>query len=101
RHTRCYRDWSSDVCSSDLSPTTTAAPARAERYIASTRATLRRPPRPSHSGVVPIRIAVTKSCSTRRWPRMSDTTGDVELGLVLRSEERRVGKGGGGGWEGE
>src|SRR6266542_5647196 len=20
RHTRCYRDWSSDVCSSDLSP---------------------------------------------------------------------------------
>src|SRR5207245_6660524 len=21
RHTRCYRDWSSDVCSSDLAPT--------------------------------------------------------------------------------
>src|SRR5207245_5322689 len=21
RHTRCYRDWSSDVCSSDLTPT--------------------------------------------------------------------------------
>src|SRR5207245_8568406 len=23
RHTRCYRDWSSDVCSSDLPPTST------------------------------------------------------------------------------
>src|SRR5207245_8285722 len=26
RHTRCYRDWSSDVCSSDLSVELTAAP---------------------------------------------------------------------------
>src|SRR5207245_8476226 len=34
RHTRCYRDWSSDVCSSDLARTqaapTNAAPARVE-----------------------------------------------------------------------
>src|SRR5207245_5943050 len=25
RHTRCYRDWSSDVCSSDLAPVTSTA----------------------------------------------------------------------------
>src|SRR5687768_18588194 len=28
RHTRCSRDWSSDVCSSDLAPAATAAAAR-------------------------------------------------------------------------
>src|SRR5207245_5035863 len=38
RHTRCYRDWSSDVCSSDLSPMRSSAlaltvPARAELRI--------------------------------------------------------------------
>src|SRR3989337_4230052 len=26
RHTRCYRDWSSDVCSSDLSPRPSKSP---------------------------------------------------------------------------
>src|SRR5207245_8420767 len=37
RHTRCYRDWSSDVCSSDLLyrplPPVTALPSNAEKSL--------------------------------------------------------------------
>src|SRR5438128_9674358 len=42
RHTRCYRDWSSDVCSSDLPPAPPARPAPLQ-------ATPRKPSRPQAS----------------------------------------------------
>src|SRR5436305_9128165 len=66
RHTRCGRDWSSDVCSSDL-PTSAAASAGVAMGVAGSDAALE--------------------------------TADVALmadELLKRSEERRVGKEGGG-----
>src|SRR5262245_65620350 len=63
RHTRCLSDWSSDVCSSDLSSLTTSRPIALLAHRAE-RARLR----------------------NARAPR-----ADLE-GLYGRSEERRVGK---------
>src|SRR5258707_10858076 len=78
RHTRYWRDWSSDVCSSDLPPSITATtPTSAASPVASPR---------SGNGSAPIR---TSSCSTSatsiRAPRSASTRR-------ARSEERRVGK---------
>src|SRR5207245_5996690 len=78
RHTRCYRDWSSDVCSSDLSMS----------------------PAVDRAG----RVVIAKCASTPRDPSEGLMEGlgllASELGLDLpdllarteRSEERRVGK---------
>src|SRR5207245_4238707 len=68
RHTRCYRDWSSDVCSSDL-----------PRYPA--RGAARVPPQPH----------------PRRRGRRADCDGCARGAARVgragpRSEERRVGK---------
>src|SRR5438128_10449474 len=69
RHTRCYRDWSSDVCSSDLggSPRATAARARPSASRSQHGARSRR-----------ARSALRPGSLRGRWRR--------------RSEERRVGK---------
>src|SRR5204862_3620484 len=77
RHTRSLRDWSSDVCSSDLSsragsgrgavPIGTGRPARRTEPESSQRGTARTPP-PATPGATPARRAAG------------------------RSEERRVGK---------
>src|SRR5687768_18240544 len=72
RHTRCSRDWSSDVCSSDLGV--------GERVLADERigkvsvvgAGMR-----SHPGVA---------------ARVFETLGEHEINIEMRSEERRVGK---------
>src|SRR5207245_8785706 len=77
RHTRCYRDWSSDVCSSDLSSRSN------ERRTALRWNRVRRVARISGSdrcseGNVRVAPACFR-CLGRRHPE-------------LRSEERRVGK---------
>src|SRR5207245_6441131 len=64
RHTRCYRDWSSDVCSSDLSPSSST----------------------SAGGVVPADVLDDGELELRSGP--PDAVGD-QLGLEARSEERR------------
>src|SRR5207245_7814520 len=67
RHTRCYRDWSSDVCSSDLwAPSPAAGPATAATRLAMV-------PIPKPITLVSPPITMTRSGGTR-------------------SEERRVGK---------
>src|SRR5207245_7569316 len=63
RHTRCYRDWSSDVCSSDLRD--------------------RRDPRHRASGT---------PCDSRQRDRRSPGPSAASGPAQLRSEERRVGK---------
>src|SRR5207245_4524867 len=65
RHTRCYRDWSSDVCSSDLSAAPLLPAARNQN--------------PNVKATAPTAIAPT--CAF-----MKTSFYDV------RSEERRVGK---------
>src|SRR5207245_7014675 len=68
RHTRCYRDWSSDVCSSDLGSTwiPTIPPARA---LLSTYC--------REAGSAPTRTAARHGAMPCR---------------AVRSEERRVGE---------
>src|SRR5207245_5369030 len=71
RHTRCYRDWSSDVCSSDLTGFTQRA------FIP--------PPSPALAG---------QTFVTDRTGRLATTDSPALAGQALepRSEERRVGK---------
>src|SRR5687768_18556446 len=64
RHTRCSRDWSSDVCSSDL-------------------------PHLRHVGYVPQDVALFPHMNVRRNVLYGRRTGSRP---DLRSEERRVGK---------
>ena len=71
RHTRCSRDWSSDVCSSDLGNSETVL----DRKIADKR-------------IYPA-IDITKS-GTRREELLFDKN-DLQK-MNVRSEERRVGK---------
>src|SRR5207245_7683781 len=73
RHTRCYRDWSSDVCSSDLN----------ERHVL---AALERRGRPGSDGVrTPAGSALLGSSGITECAGFSHQ-------WRLRSEERRVGK---------
>src|SRR5690606_41202450 len=78
RHTRFSRDWSSDVCSSDLGA---GAPAAAE-----SRASYKADP--VHSSVV---FNIEHAGAARFWGYISEVSGDFELSSD-RSEERRVGK---------
>src|SRR5687768_18390454 len=71
RHTRCSRDWSSDVCSSDLSPSSGSSRARHLEQ----RSEPRRLPA----------IAPHK-------PTSANSAGDLVTIITTRSEERRVGK---------
>src|SRR5207245_6971348 len=80
RHTRCYRDWSSDVCSSDLFLTVDGKEAgyvtRAVRIWDPSRVI----------GMGYVRREASAVGSTLQWAEGTAT--------VARSEERRVGKGG-------
>src|SRR5690606_40615172 len=77
RHTRFSRDWSSDVCSSDL-----AEPVRSQREAEGTRGS---------------QLAGTRApVAVRAWQRVTQVAG-VSVGSVFappapRSEERRVGR---------
>src|SRR5256884_6471939 len=76
RHTRCSRDWSSDVCSSDLrSPTCCNASETSPNLAASLEARLN--------------CRMSASCGVFTRGSSLIVSGCV---LLLRSEERRVGK---------
>src|SRR5438128_7127887 len=89
RHTRCYRDWSSDVCSSDLGgslrSTSDGAAAgmafgakqreRGEAAMAVLGTAIRRQPHPGKREPVPLAVSFGVDHPARE-----------------RSEERRVGK---------
>src|SRR5207245_7707242 len=95
RHTRCYRDWSSDVCSSDLRLQGARSPSgrpqqfwQVETFEESEVLRDSAPGQVRHrggGGVVPPSV-----------PRLK-MRGATLLG-PLRSEERRVGKDCSGGW---
>src|SRR5207248_4098490 len=76
RHTRSYGDWSSDVCSSDLSSTFKNAVTRAARETV---------------GSEPVGRTSLFRNSSRHPGRLSLTSGCC-TGSPTRSEERRVGK---------
>src|SRR5207245_6635078 len=94
RHTRCYRDWSSDVCSSDLWEVARAT-ARDSAFVPALLSDILPPwarPRPDLSASRPAAPPPPVGTRWRQavWPSNRP-----------RSEERRVGKEGrGGGWGG-
>src|SRR3712207_7646180 len=77
RHTRYWRDWSSDVCSSDL----LIAAALALASLASFS-----PAAAQKKGAVPKRPKLQFTTDT------NDAIAYYRLGEQMRSEERRVGK---------
>src|SRR5207245_8479171 len=82
RHTRCYRDWSSDVCSSDL-----LAHAVHAAHLAGI---LHRDLKPANILLADVvENDSTRSTVTLPWvPKITD----FGLAKKMRSEERRVGK---------
>src|SRR5262249_57876455 len=85
RHTRLVSDWSSDVCSSDLS-----APSSAAASMPSS------PPRFIFRTVWPP--VTRKSASVEPTSPLAPLIATVSRGREARSEERRVGKEGRAGW---
>src|SRR5207245_4017852 len=88
RHTRCYRDWSSDVCSSDLDAAwpecgsnSAAAAARFVNHFAMSDSRAKR------GGEAPAK-SDRPSSSQSSW---TDRKWAAPCGAA-RSEERRVGK---------
>src|SRR5207245_7678010 len=97
--TRCYRDWSSDVCSSDLRIKQIRAQIE-ETTSVYDREKLQERLAKLAGGVAVIKVgAATETAIKEKKARVEDalnaTRAAVEEGI--RSEERRVGKGGGGG----
>src|SRR2546422_4266617 len=87
RHTRCSRDWSSDVCSSDLAPTVQVG------QTAQLTAT------PRDAGGNPLTGRVITWQSSNGAVAMVNGSGLVTAVAVgSRSEERRVGKEGRSRW---
>src|SRR5207245_8760496 len=78
RHTRCYRDWSSDVCSSDLPSIGVALTLVDPNGLTAVKATSKHAADPLASNDFPGR--------TDKGITLHSTSADV------RSEERRVGK---------
>src|SRR5437868_9213812 len=76
RHTRSKRDWSSDVCSSDLPTSAEQRLSCRDRLIEFGQ----------HRGQVAIESLV------RRAPTSAPSENRNDVEVVLRSEERRVGK---------
>src|SRR5207245_8292103 len=90
RHTRCYRDWSSDVCSSDLllSPRT---PFRSLPYRFLLPVVSRRPML-CWTWLSPESSSDYWAGIGRSFPPLLPNSSPAWICFLLRSEERRVGK---------
>src|SRR5205085_6435509 len=94
RHTRFDCDWSSDVCSSDLADGTPKLAFTAARAV-----TFPIPGNPVTLTLAFDAIAASYSGAAWNFPKVHDSTVGLSLGGGFpRSEERRVGKGGGARW---
>src|SRR5204863_6790380 len=78
RHTRSLRDWSSDVCSSDLAPRSLSHASSIDRRSSGARGSAERHER--------LRIR------RRQIERLLDSVEERVSNALVRSEERRVGK---------
>src|SRR5690606_40655899 len=89
RHTRFSRDWSSDVCSSDLIGSTLRAPESfwLEPEVCSLSPVLRTPP-----SLAPLTACSRAGWTIRTVRRSVGPNTSPFRGLRDRSEERRVGK---------
>src|SRR5690606_40152803 len=91
RHTRFSRDWSSDVCSSDLTHRRNRLRRRPENQ---TTTVLARKKHFDYTGRRDKLASSHQSISVRRYSVRRFTIVCVVWERTLRSEERRVGKGG-------
>src|SRR5699024_11537504 len=87
RHTRSKRDWSSDVCSSDLraAPMPTATTVLMEEFFMSMHSS-------QNLKVGCGRGRLLQGCRARPCILPSDTRRENQNDALFRSEERRVGK---------
>src|SRR5207245_6129920 len=86
RHTRCYRDWSSDVCSSDLPPSIVSS---AEAPSRSPAAAMRL------SAVWPSKVMLSSAQAISTEPPLRKQLTEAARSLhpaSSRSEERRGGE---------
>src|SRR5690606_40864595 len=91
RHTRFSRDWSSDVCSSDLADACKIATRRNQSGAAPVRMRWKREQRLLEQ-ILPIAGEFLFGGDTRRQ-RLLASAGGADNDAVARSEERRVGNG--------
>src|SRR5207245_6678359 len=85
RHTRCYRDWSSDVCSSDLLPRCLRRLGRNLRPSAASASALRR------YASFPVR-RMFRGAELPSYTERMCKKNKINRAQKIRSEERRVGK---------
>src|SRR5207245_7227331 len=90
RHTRCYRDWSSDVCSSDLFDAAREIWPRGDRPAAIREAAETFRGRFKEQGQ--IRAIRTVDLVAAAYPTLFAFGGAAKGLNPYRSEERRVGK---------
>src|SRR5207245_7381407 len=90
RHTRCYRDWSSDVCSSDLASAMSEAAVATEARITA-RADVQRPGWLQR--LVAHRTVVVGAAILLVILAVALLADVIATHVPTRSEERRVGKG--------
>src|SRR5262245_64117146 len=86
RHTRCLSDWSSDVCSSDLTSSAARGPLRPSGRRPRAIGPAARPARRR------ARRARRPAAEAARAPTAARSREDGAGGSRTRSEERRVGK---------
>src|SRR5690606_40942805 len=90
RHTRFSRDWSSDVCSSDLISTSGRKPEGGSFLSMKTAKRKARKPAPKSKGTKEV---AGEPAETHSLPREAAGLLVLSASLVtVRSEERRVGK---------
>src|SRR5439155_10816431 len=92
-HTRWPRDWSSDVCSSDLTASRAAAAPEGAHAAAAAREAVRRSGRTvtGFSGPWHQVVAARAALGLGAAPTTKNSRDELYV-LDLRSEERRVGK---------
>src|SRR5207245_6365002 len=95
RHTRCYRDWSSDVCSSDLPFPNSGCPNYTLSDSTQTTVCLTRAQIQKEIAAYVSSRSIPTGIGTQIFLFTPQLVGSCTTKTALRSEERRVGKEGG------
>src|SRR5207253_5541060 len=98
RHTRWPRDWSSDVCSSDLTAWCCGT-GGAKSYVNGSAVTSNAHHATTGTAIPKIAAAATYLLSVKRSKASAARIASGPIAWMKRSEERRVGKECGGRWQ--
>src|SRR5205809_4211526 len=91
RHTRCSRDWSSDVCSSDLfGPTTRLLPSLEPRVRVIPMTTERTPPSREHTFLLqPTSSGETNLTRDRKSTRLNSSHGYISYAVFCLNKKSK------------